>query len=146
MVHIPGAVEPGTPASPEFIKAHVYIPGTIVTEMERGGGLNTVPDLLQVIIRELGVPTLTRFNRLRKKFWKFASQLTVPRTRPLPIVVGMPVPIPSGSARYTFYGRRFESREAKYPEGSSTRSEWPKDKAIQPDCDRESTLSSFHLV
>ncbi|KAF6758162.1 hypothetical protein DFP72DRAFT_1064888 [Ephemerocybe angulata] len=107
VVHIPGSLEPGTPALAEHIKANAYIPGPVLREIERSEyGSNTVPEIVQTIIREIGVPTVRRFDRARAKLWKFPRWGGAPIPRPLPEINGMPHPIPDDSSRYTFYGKR----------------------------------------
>lgn len=101
-------MEPNTPASPEFIKAFSYFPGTILREVTAEGVADTIDDIIQIIIRELGVPTVRRFERALKDTWSHLanakpSSATVPR--PLPDVRGVPQPIPDNSCRYLFYGR-----------------------------------------
>lgn len=110
VVNIPGALEPLSPPLPEFIKAYVYAPGTVIREIEREGRENPVPDIVQMIIRELGVSTVGRFDRARKRLWSFPVNGSAPRPRPLPDIDGMPDPIPEGSARYTIYGRRLRTQ------------------------------------
>lgn len=110
VINIPGALEPLSPPSAEFIKAHVYVPGTILREFERENRSNPLPDIVQMIIRELGVSTVERFDRARKKLWDFPVNRNAPRPRPLPEIEGMPMAIPAGSNRYTFYGHRIKTQ------------------------------------
>lgn len=110
VVHIPGALEPLAPASPEFIKANVYVPGTLLREFKKEKRANPVPDIVQIIIREMGVSTVERFDRARKRQWNPPRNASAPRPHPLPDLEGMPLPIPENSSRYTFYGRRLRSQ------------------------------------
>ena len=77
--------------------------------MEAEGDAERIDDILQVIICELGVPTIKRFERSIKKKWEshlrriMASPSYKPR--PLPDICGMPRSIPDNSCRYLFYGR-----------------------------------------
>lgn len=108
VVSMPGALIPGSPATPEYIKANVYIPKMVLREIERQGRPNPVPDIVQTIIRELGVPTVTRFERAREKHWPYRRG-RIPPPQTLPQVDGMPMPMPAGSSRYLFYGRRLRT-------------------------------------
>ena len=109
VIHIPGAMEPLTPSLPEYIKANVYVPGAVIREIERRGGENPVPDIVQVIIRELGVPTVERFDRIRALLWPFRRNTDIPKPRPLPEMHRMPMAIPANSSRYLFYGRNLHT-------------------------------------
>ena len=106
---MPGAVAPETPAKPEYVQAYVYAPKGIMGEIERNGGTNPVPSLVQIIIRELGVPTLEKFDRARAKIWNFPRNENAPPPLPLPKQEGMPMAIPDGSSRYLFYGQKVRS-------------------------------------
>lgn len=108
---LPGAAEPGTPALEEYVKAYAYFPTTILNEIEVENHPNTIPDLIQLIVRELGVPTLRQFERIVKHLWKGAKGSAHTPPRPLPIVDGIPEPIPYNSSRYLFYGRKMHTRE-----------------------------------
>lgn len=108
VVSMPGAAEPGTPASEEFVKVFTYFPGSIRREVEASGHADTIPDLIQVIIRELGVPTLRSFERAVKRLWKRPRRTITSTCRPLPEVRGIPAPIPLDSSRYIFYGRKLD--------------------------------------
>lgn len=108
VVHLPGAAGPNTPASPEYIKAYSYFPGTILKEVTAEGDPERIDDIVQTIIRELGVPTMKRFERAFKKAWTTLPGVKLPsssRPRPLPQIQGLPHPVPSRSCRYLFYGR-----------------------------------------
>ncbi|RXW15801.1 hypothetical protein EST38_g10046 [Candolleomyces aberdarensis] len=104
VVHIPGAQVPGTPARPEFLKANVYVPSTVIREIESKGRINPVPEIVRMLIRELGVPTVQRYDRIHAVV--SPRKDTVMKTpKSLPIVEGMPLAIPENSCRYLFYGR-----------------------------------------
>ncbi|KAF6742487.1 hypothetical protein DFP72DRAFT_1081881 [Ephemerocybe angulata] len=105
VVHIPGALPPGSPSQPEHIKAHVYVPKAALMEIELKGLANPVPGIVQMIIKEIGVPTVSRYDRARQKYWGTSRRTTLPIPRSLPLVEGMPKPIPDGSSRYLFYGQ-----------------------------------------
>ncbi|KAF6746284.1 hypothetical protein DFP72DRAFT_855544 [Ephemerocybe angulata] len=108
IVHIPGALPPGTPANVEHLRAFVYVPRSVIQETEAREGGNPVPELVQTVLRELGPPTANLFDRARRRYWPSASTRTDPRSKPLPCIVGMPIPIPEGSSRYLFYGIKDE--------------------------------------
>lgn len=108
VVSMPGAAEPGTPASEDYVKAYAYIPESIVSEVHEGNNRETIPDLIQVVIRELGVPTLRRFKRAITKSWKGTRRESSILPRPLPEIRGMPDAIPYDSSRYLFYGRKMD--------------------------------------
>ncbi|RXW12533.1 hypothetical protein EST38_g13321 [Candolleomyces aberdarensis] len=104
VVSMPGALVPGSPPTSEHIKANVYIPKVVLKEIERQGRPNPVPDIVQTVIREIGEPTVVRFERAREKRWAY-KRGQIPTPRPLPQIDGMPMPMPAGSSRYLFYGR-----------------------------------------
>lgn len=89
----------------------MYFPGSIVSEIEDGGSPNTIPDLMQLIIRELGVPTLRRFERAVRSLWSGSKRVGSGAARPLPVMMGIPEPIPYNSSRYMFYGRKMHTRD-----------------------------------
>jgi hypothetical protein len=88
------------------MKAHVYVPSTVLREIETSGRSNPVPELVQCIIRELGVPTVQRFDRARRTAWPNGKQKSLQIPRPLPENLGMPPSIPDRSCRYHFYGHK----------------------------------------
>lgn len=101
-------MEPNTPAAPEYIKAYSYFPSTILKEVTSQGDADIIDDIVQIVIRELGVPTVRRFERALKKTWNHIANtrnISSVHVRPLPEVKGIPNPIPDGSSRYLFYGR-----------------------------------------
>ncbi|KAF6743181.1 hypothetical protein DFP72DRAFT_1047728 [Ephemerocybe angulata] len=104
VIHMPGALPPGSPSRPEYIKAYVYVSKAVLMEIESKGLPNPVPGIVQSVIRDLGVPTATRFDRARQKVWKTLRRMKPPTPRSLPRIEGMPMPIPDGSSRYLFYG------------------------------------------
>ncbi|KAJ3549388.1 hypothetical protein NMY22_g900 [Coprinellus aureogranulatus] len=143
---MPGAAEPGTPASMEYVKAHAYFPGSIVNELEQEDKSDTISDLMQVIIQELGVPTLRRYERAMSKNWKGLRKITEP-PRPLPEIRGIPESIPYNSSRYTFYGRRMDRRSdelQKYgmEDGEGGRKSIPCDATLR---DGASEVSGWNL-
>lgn len=138
---IPGAAEPGTPASEEYVKAHAYFPGSIVGELAQQNRTDSIPDLMQAIIRELGVPTLRRFERCVAKLRKGVRRPRATLPRPLPEIEGIPDSIPYGSSRYVFYGRKLRGWNDEY-QGYGTKEGAESSKEDQ--CDSEATLSSSH--
>ncbi|KAJ3510670.1 hypothetical protein NMY22_g15904 [Coprinellus aureogranulatus] len=102
-------MEPMTPALPEYIRAFVYAPGTVIREYQRENRANPIPDIVQLIIRELGIPAIERYERARSRRWPYRRNLNTPRPRPLPEIDGMPDAIPTKSSRYLFYGRRYHT-------------------------------------
>ncbi|KAF6745498.1 hypothetical protein DFP72DRAFT_1077463 [Ephemerocybe angulata] len=105
VIHMPGALPPGSPSRPEHIKAYVYVPKAVLMEIESKGLPNPVPGIVQSVIKGLGVPTASRYDRARKKVWKTSRRPVLPVPRALPRLEGMPMPIPDGSSRYLFYGQ-----------------------------------------
>lgn len=108
VVHLPGAAEPNTPPAPEYIKAYTYFPGTILKEVMAEGDPERIDDIIQLVIRELGVPTVKRFERAFKRAWASLPGTKIPSTsipRPLPSMQGIPRPVPDRSCRYLFFGR-----------------------------------------
>lgn len=114
VIHMPAAMEPGTPALPEYIKAHVYLSPATMQEIKDKTDHNPVPDVVQTIITEIGVPSVERFDRCRKKS-KYYRPYRGPAPLPLPVIEGLPDPIPANTGRYQFYGHR----KARQPDPST---------------------------
>ncbi|KAJ2920123.1 hypothetical protein MD484_g280, partial [Candolleomyces efflorescens] len=108
VISMPGALIPGSLATPEYIKANVYAPKTVIREIEAQGHPNPIPDIVQTVIREIGVPTVRRFDRARERHWGHQRKNIQP-PKPLPELTGMPSPIPAGSCRYVFYGKKLHT-------------------------------------
>ena len=64
-----------------------------------------VSDIVQQFIREIGIPTIERFDRCAKLLWKTAPY-SGPIPPPYPIQPTSPIASPPGSSVFTFYGKQ----------------------------------------
>jgi hypothetical protein len=101
VVHVEGATRPGSPTEPEYIKADVYFPDHMVREEPYTS--RVVSDIVQQFIRNIGIPTIKRFNRCVKLLWNLPSYSgTIPE--PYPLQPTSPIASPPGSSVFCFYG------------------------------------------
>jgi hypothetical protein len=108
-------MSPGTPTSPEYLKALVYIPpSTVVSELPYAHA--PLAEIVQSFIVNVGLHTKNRWERVGRSHlnWNFKAS-SGRRTLPSPLpVLSQPIPSPvhSGSSVYVFHGRAFSSYEA----------------------------------
>lgn len=62
IIHIEGATAPNTPSAPEYIKAFVYLPPSIVSEIP--SAQTPTADMVQSFIENVGVHTQAQWERV----------------------------------------------------------------------------------
>jgi hypothetical protein len=101
VVHVEGTTRPGSPNEPEYIKADVYFPDHMVREEPYTS--KVVSDIVQQFIRNIGIPTIERFNRCIKLLWNLPLY-SGPIPAPYPLQPTSPIASPPGSSVFCFYG------------------------------------------
>lgn len=121
IIHIDGTTQPSTPALPEFLKAHVYIPPYLLAEFPESH--ESVARAVQTFIEGVGVPTVMRWRRAAEhNGWSLTQKGhdVTPSPQVLPLI---PPPISNTSSYYVFPGR---------PYGSLSQSPPPPSPVVQP--------------
>jgi hypothetical protein len=103
IVHVEGATRPGSPNEPEYVKADVYFPGHMIREEPYISIV--VSDIVQQFIRDIGIPTIERFNRCSRLLWNMSSY-SGPIPAPYPMQTALPIASPPGSSVFTYYGKQ----------------------------------------
>lgn len=102
VLSVEGTTIPGTPHSPEYLKAHVAIPPHFLRENPDCHA--HIAAIVQLYIEHVGVPTVAVWTqRARARRWPLSQTGSVPVPSPayLPLI---PNPLPN-SSHYTFRGR-----------------------------------------
>ncbi|PPQ76651.1 hypothetical protein CVT26_013926 [Gymnopilus dilepis] len=77
VIHIPGTTRPRSPRTVDYLKAHVYFPAHMARESP--GCSAAVDSMIQRFIRDVGLPTVMRFERSAPTHWiNYNSNITVP--------------------------------------------------------------------
>lgn len=66
---------------------------------------NVVSDIVQQFIRDIGIPTIKRFDRCARLLWK-TGQYSGPIPAPYPMQTTSPIASPPGSSIFTYYGKQ----------------------------------------
>ncbi|KAJ7695222.1 hypothetical protein B0H17DRAFT_1198911 [Mycena rosella] len=103
ILHVDGTTVPGAPLMPEFLKAHVYLPPSLIKE--NPGSHATITTIAQLFIENIGVLTATAWTRRAyARSWPLSQGNglvpAAPSTAHLPLI---PSPI-FGSSYYLFRG------------------------------------------
>jgi hypothetical protein len=64
-----------------------------------------VSDIVQRFIRDIGIPTIERFNRCARLLWNMPSAYSGPIPAPYPMQTTSPIASPPGSSVFTYYGK-----------------------------------------
>jgi hypothetical protein len=64
-----------------------------------------VSDIVQRFIRDIGIPTIERFNRCARLLWNMPLY-SGPIPAPYPIQTTLPIASPPGSSVFTYYGKQ----------------------------------------
>jgi len=106
IIHVEGATRPGSPNEPQYVKADVYFPGHMVREVPYTSIV--VSDIVQWFIRDIGIPTIERFNRCARLLWNM-SPYSGPIPAPYPLQTTSPMASPPGSSVFTYYGKQYQA-------------------------------------
>lgn len=107
VLHVDGTTIPNTPALPEYLKAHVYLPPNLMNEFSECQ--EAIAQIVQSFIETIGVPTVMRWRRAASNNnWSLTQSggVPVPSTHNLPLV---PNPTMPTSSYYIFPGRPYGS-------------------------------------
>jgi hypothetical protein len=136
VLHVDGTTNPGTPALPEFIKAHVYLPPNLVEEFPDVD--EPISSIVQSFIENLGVPTVMRWKRAGlKRGWNLGTSAQ-PYNPPQITPLGIPSPTTPLSAHYVFHGRPYGlTASHDHPSTSSNHLSNVSGNGIAPDADQD---------
>ncbi|PPQ86353.1 hypothetical protein CVT25_002050 [Psilocybe cyanescens] len=102
IVHVEGGTRPGSLKQPEYVKADVYFPNHMIRKVPHTS--KAVFDIIQRFIRDIGDPTIVRFEKCVEKLWKLSKPTATPP--PYPAQHAHPSASPPGSSIFTYYGQR----------------------------------------
>ena len=105
VVHVEGAARPGSPNLPEYVKANVYFPDHMVREEPYTS--TVVSNIVQLFIRDIGIPTIKRFDRCARLLWN-KPPYSGPIPPPYPIKTTSPFASPPASSVFTYYGKQIQ--------------------------------------
>ncbi|KAF7341406.1 hypothetical protein MVEN_01877400 [Mycena venus] len=98
-----GTTIPGTPACPEYLKAHVHLPPSFLTH--NLSSKHQIATIVQLFIEHIGVPTIATWERRARKLWSLpvgSANVTRALNKYTPLI---PTLSPSTSTHYLFRGR-----------------------------------------
>jgi hypothetical protein len=107
IIHIEGATVLGAPIRPEYMKADVYLPPQLITELPDTH--STIASIVQTFIESVGIPTVNRWaTAARNLGWSLTQRgpVITPSTYYPQLV---PSPVSPTSAHYIFRGRPYGS-------------------------------------
>lgn len=102
VIHVEGTTIPGAALTPEFLKAHVYLPPLFVHENPASHA--ALAAMVQLFIEHVGIPTAASWTRrARARNWPLTQAGSTPAAPPAYIPL-IPDPAPR-SSYYLFRGR-----------------------------------------
>jgi hypothetical protein len=102
VIHIEGAMVPGAPILPEYLKADVYVPPHILHK--HPACQHPVAVMVQTFIEEVGIPTVNRWARAAHNLGWNLSQKGPISNPPSSYPNSVPSSVGPGSAHYIFCG------------------------------------------
>jgi hypothetical protein len=118
ILHVDGTTILGMPALPQFIKAHVYLPPTLVEEIPDAH--QPISSIIQSFIENLGILTIKRWKRAGCKHrWPLDQPSHVYEPA---FVTHAPVPPPTSpsSSHYIFHSCPFDLHTSSHDPHPST--------------------------
>jgi hypothetical protein len=119
VLHMDGTTIPNAPALPEYLKAHVYLPPSLVNEFTESH--EPIANIVQTFIESIGVPTVMRWRRAASNNnWSLTQTqsggLPAPSPLNLPLI---PNPTTPTSSYYIFPGHPYRSLQLNKPSSPS---------------------------
>jgi hypothetical protein len=119
VLHVDGTTPPKALATPEHLKAHVYLPPNLITEFPDSH--EPIARIVQSFIEAVGVPTVMRWRRAAvSNGWSLSQTqsgiYSTPAMTHLPLI---PEPVRPTSSYYVFPGRPYGSLQSTTQHSSS---------------------------
>lgn len=103
VIHVDGTTRPGSPRRPEFVKTDVYFPGHLLRLNDAQRYSDTISDMVQRFIIDIGLPTIERYERCAKRHWPLTGGRIIPL--PYPQQGTQPPAVPPNSSTFVYHGR-----------------------------------------